>query len=376
MDAGNSLLETSKRIKVNSPNTAVTAVTPQSRFDCLWFQAKSGGHTKMWVYRNLVWAPSWFKDVREKLEDPAFAGFFVPFKRSPPWKNQKCSDLGAGKVCSEHFHAQFQSPLPHNSTARPSDKAQAGVCDAMGCDCGSVPCAWYLFDHRNATLRKWIAEKFLLSPSGLMDDAVDGYFLDDTWDPKRGPANEGPGAKSWQTDTGLTESDAADLYVGWRATMDAANAAVVENGGYTWQMLYNNSTTAQAPFNGHQECAAYMRKACVEPSPLAKLALMYGFTMDRTTHHNIQDLQQHLAAFLLIRGPYAWLGYSWLGFTGLGCAPYVKEQARPRELDRDYGEPLGTCKETAPGTGIFEREWSKASVQLDCGAWKGTVTLK
>merc|ERR1711871_59663 len=152
MDAGNSLLQTSKRIK-----------------------AKSGGHTKMWVYRNLVWAPSWFKDVREKLEDPAFAGFFVPFKQSPPWKNQKCSDLGAGKVCSEHFHAQFQSPLPHNTTARPSDKAQAGVCDAMGCDCGSVPCAWYLFDHRNATLRKWIAEKFLLSPSGLMDDAVDGY---------------------------------------------------------------------------------------------------------------------------------------------------------------------------------------------------------
>ena len=47
--------------------------------------------------------------------------------------------------------------------------------------------------------------------------------------------------------------------------MDAANAAVIEHGGYTWQMLYNNSTTAQTPFNGQKECATYMRKVCVAP---------------------------------------------------------------------------------------------------------------
>ena len=260
--------------------------------------AQSGGRTKMWVYRNLVWAPSWFRDIRELLEDPAYAGFFVRYKPNGPYKNNNCT----GRLCSGAFHATFQTMLPANTTAPARARTQAGVCDEEGCDCGGVvPCAWYLFDHRNASAREWIVQKHLLSPAGLLDGAIAGYFLDDTWDPKRGPANEGPGAQNWMADTGLSTSDGAALAAGWRQTMDAANAAVVAHGGYTWQMLYNNSTTAQAPFNGKQECAAYLRQACVRPSPLAKQALMYGFSVDRTTHHNIVDLQEHLAAFLLIR---------------------------------------------------------------------------
>ena len=52
----------------------------------------------------------------------------------------------------------------------------------------------------------------------------------------------------------------------------------------------------------------------------------------------------------------------------------------------DYGEPLGLCKETrAPsfsggtyvaGSGVFEREWSKATVRTDCNAWESTITQK
>jgi hypothetical protein len=40
------------------------------------------------------------------------------------------------------------------------------------------------------------------------------------------------------------------------------------------------------------------------------------------------------------------------------------------------GEPSALCKETAAESEVFTREYSKASVQLDCKAWKGTVTLK
>ena len=54
-----------------------------------------------------------------------------------------------------------------------------------------------------------------------------------------------------------------------------------------------------------------------------------------------------------------------------GCSqPYV----RPKALDTDYGTPVGDCKETSPG--VFEREWTKASVKMDCNAWKGTVAPK
>jgi hypothetical protein len=34
---------------------------------------------KVWIYRNTIKALNWFTSVREKLDDPAYAGWFVPF---------------------------------------------------------------------------------------------------------------------------------------------------------------------------------------------------------------------------------------------------------------------------------------------------------
>lgn len=73
----------------------------------------------------------------------------------------------------------------------------------------------------------------------------------------------------------------------------------------------------------------------------------------------------------------AWLGYGWQGCTngdvhsarGSGYGKWSSE------LDEDYGEPLESCHETSPGSEVFERKWSKATVQLDCKAWKGTITM-
>ena len=36
--------------------------------------------TKVFVYRNMVKALPWYKAVREKLVDPDYSGFFLPFK--------------------------------------------------------------------------------------------------------------------------------------------------------------------------------------------------------------------------------------------------------------------------------------------------------
>lgn len=82
----------------------------------------------------------------------------------------------------------------------------------------------------------------------------------------------------------------------------------------------------------------------------------------------------YTAEFLLTRGPYAILGYSWCGCTN-------GMQARPRaaEWDSDFGEPAGdgaACAETGTDTGVFERQWSKATVQWDCGAGHGKITPK
>ena len=56
--------------------------------------------TKVWIYRNLAWAPSWFTDVREKIiSNPEW---FIRFKSAPPYNNTKCT---FGK-CSDLFHSQ------------------------------------------------------------------------------------------------------------------------------------------------------------------------------------------------------------------------------------------------------------------------------
>jgi len=85
------------------------------------------------------------------------------------------------------------------------------------------------------------------------------------------------------------------------------------------------------------------------------------------------DLIQDLANFLLTRGPYSWLGWGWTG-----CS---KQYYFPPEFNVDYGEPTttgaaGLCSETATGSQVFVREFTKANVQMDCNAWKGAITMK
>ena len=34
------------------------------------------------------------------------------------------------------------------------------------------------------------------------------------------------------------------------------------------------------------------------------------------------------------------------------------------------------CKETAAGSEVFTREYTKSTVSLDCKAWKGSIKMK
>ena len=48
----------------------------------------------------------------------------------------------------------------------------------------------------------------------------------------------------------------------------------------------------------------------------------------------------------------------------------------PSILNGDFGEPAGVCSETAAGSGVFTREFSKASVKLDCNTGTPTIAMK
>ena len=96
-----------------------------------------------------------------------------------------------------------------------------------------------------------------------------------------------------------------------------------------------------------------------------------------STPWTLRNEQLDVASFLVARGPWAWLGYGWMG-CGCGwenngemdCGGYL----RPASFDVDYGEPLGLCKETRDG--LFVREWSKATVSVDCTNLEPQITMK
>ena len=79
-------------------------------------------------------------------------------------------------------------------------------------------------------------------------------------------------------------------------------------------------------------------------------------------------------------GADAYLGYSWMGCvqpSGFVTGNSTKGYFRPEEVDVDYGTPVDpTCSETAPNSGIFTREWSKASVKMDCNSFEATIGMK
>ena len=329
--------------------------------------------TKVWIYRNLAWAPSWFTDVREKIaSNPEW---FIKFKANPPYNNTKCTF----DKCTDLFHSQFQTPEYQ------SGSLQSGSCDAAHCDCGPTPCGWYLWNHSHPECREWLVKTHMMGEMAMGNENVEGIFIDDVWS-KDGPELEGPGSESAVHDTGMSQEDVDRMQIDWRKTMDAANTEVIDAGGYTWRLFYNNWTCANSPFTvdkKQNECEEYMNVVCTPEAPMEKNALFYGFAGltgcgpggGKTPSHDyppsqdpIIDKIQHLASFLLIRGPYAWLGWAWLG---CGNFPY-----RPKELDVDYGVPMETCHPVEGEEGVFAREYTKSSIKVDCKKWEATITPK
>ena len=98
--------------------------------------------TTVWVYRNTVYGYPWYTDVRKTLEDPDYADWYIKFKPEGPWESKKC-DSAQPHLCSDFYHSQEQSPgYPHGD----------GDCAAPGCDCGKVPCGFYVWNHSSTTV--------------------------------------------------------------------------------------------------------------------------------------------------------------------------------------------------------------------------------
>lgn len=244
-----------------------------------------------------------------------------------------------------------------------------------------MPCGEYLWDHRNESLREWLVSEFILGATGLGNANVSGFYLDDGWAntsqaiqpwmPKEGFCDHSPVGGATEedlyctADMGLTQADTTAITDAWSATMTAVHAAIAGANGWSWQMF----ETAGTP--GKAQCAEWFRG---EGRLLNQTTLYFQYT--NSTTYPLPAFEQDLATFLLVRGDFAWLGFGWMGCTsnstpGFGTdAPY----SFPSQLHSDFGTPVAPYDETAPGSGVFARQWTKAAVQFDCNTWTGSIT--
>lgn len=193
--------------------------------------------------------------------------------------------------------------------------------------------------------------------------------------------------------------------------MDRVNSELIARGKFSWQGLGGGPRGAYQPWVENKTCAADLRRFCV-PSTQNR-TMFYGFwpgpAQPQQDPGHLPQFAEDLANFLLIRSPYAWIGHGWMGTgpcrgqcnanedhtaytyyypvravvqSASQCARVSADSdpmfwAAQDALNDDYGEPLGICHEIGHnGSGVFRREWSRASVQMDCNTYTPTITWK
>jgi len=329
-------------------------------------QASPG--TTVYVYRNSIKALPWYTSVREKLMDPAYAKWFLTFGPNGPYHVPTCDNNYNPPLCSKYYHDQEQTPgYPRGD----------GDCAAPACDVGSIPVGEYIWDPRSwnisvkgQTLGQWFINDYLFDQTGGANPKVSGFFFDDQWN------DNGPTEYEQHSvgDMGLSKSELVEITNAYWSNMEQVYKAVLERGKFSWQQLWtgqgsNNirdiGTTCPGPFVQKATCAADLRKLCTASSPAQTRFMMYAFSpgkcgMDPSV---LPEFEKDLANFLLVRGPYAVLGHGWLG-----CS---HKYLFPDALNRDYGQPQELCHEIS--SGVFQRKWTKAVVEMNCNTWTPSI---
>jgi len=210
-------------------------------------------------------------------------------------------------------------------------------------------------------LNEEAADYFISSIDAVLDtDAVDGTFTDDV----DGLPAEHPSA---QARIGMNDAGLAALRFATQTTSQLLIDTLVAHGKYNWQAFGSRDTSALPPAAAAaapgsasrgaplgagpspSTCAAWMRTNCAAALQAAPMLMK----MDSSPANK----NQTVAAFLIVRPPYAYLGWSWESGDEKWDDVFLLQA----------GEPQGLCTE-APA-GVFSRVWSEGRAQLDCNTW-------
>lgn len=182
----------------------------------------------------------------------------------------------------------------------------------------------------------------------------------------------------WQVEMELSTSDLTKMQSEYRATIDAVHKKVVAKGGYIWQMVQPSGPFPARMVQGHNwlsknnqskaTCKNWLRAACVKSAPLSKLPLLHAFSIKgKGQFKELPSVMEDLASFLLTRGDYGWMGHAWGGCT--------MDFAYPPVLNEDFGEPQTIDCHEIGSSAIFVRNWTKATVSVDCNTLSGNIEM-
>ena len=169
-------------------------------------------------------------------------------------------------------------------------------------------------------------------------------------------------------DLGLSAAEAAAIAQAYQSNFAYVYAELTRRGAYTEQQF-----TTVSPPGSSQQCRGLLGGALGCSSGGAAGAGPPPSLLVRMADSNPR---LSFATYLLGRGAYGWFGHTWQGCGSPDVnQPTVYPLWHSELYDADYGEPLEVCRETAAGSGVFERRWSKAYVSLDCSNLSVNLTL-
>ena len=173
-------------------------------------------------------------------------------------------------------------------------------------------------------------------------------------------------------DMGLTPADVSAMISAFEWVQQKVYAALLARQRFSWNQFLTQGQDCIMPWVTRDNCALDLRSMCSAAAPVQSRAMLWGLSPGScrgTDPANLTEVMQDVVNFQLVRGQYAYLGTGWVGCGG--------EYERPPIFDADFGEPVDAlCSETAPGSGVFQRSFSRAMVQMNCSAWEPTIVWK
>ena len=305
--------------------------------------------SKAFIYRSGQCALSYVKVFRDEMMDSS---------KKHLWISYRPNGTGtAGSVYSEVSPGPFCPGS--NGTLPPPAGGWWPSLSGKNITCGDD---WF-FDFTVPAARDLYTSDSVLR---IADKRVDGFFYDDV---------EGLGTEHGALirKTGISNRDVAAWNAARLPVYTTMHTKLRNSGKFEWHMFVDGdldpvSTIGARSNPTNTTCTSWMRRNC--PRNYDNVALMMTLASPFLLHapgarpgtvipepYKFYWQKQQLAAFLLIRGKHAFFGTGWA--VGL-----VHEWSDLYDID--FGVPAGQCTEPQPG--VFNRQWSKYNVTLDCNA--------